>query len=385
MLKGTYIFYENGKEIYRSANIITKFGKRFLTNFIAGNFVGKSKDIALGIGSGLTLSNIVGSGSAITYTTSSAHGLDVADKVSIYGSNIAGYNLKNATVASVPSTTTFTITNSATGSYTSGGKLIRDIDTRLNFEFYRLPVEFGSTDIQTTSNITTYKTVYKTTIPQDVSGQISEIGLYPGSRVSINNYDSKFLADFIEPLDWVASDNSTGTSVDNDDTTTYSKIGNSGVRLSSAGVSAKEYLYTIVSTDISGYSPNDSINLAYYKDNADLQSIKVRLYSSATDYYEATITDTSGTGYKISDTILMSTVYAGGSGTPDKANINKIGIVVTPKTSLTTSVVFDGLRINDEDTFDPYFGLISRSLLDTTLSKLSGRRVDIEYVMELSF
>lgn len=384
MLKGTYIFYENGKEVCRSENIITKFGKRFLTNFIAGNFVGKTKDLAFGIGSGLTLSNISGNGSAITYTTSSEHGLDVSDKVSIYGSNISGYNLKNATVASVPSTTTFTITNSATGSYTSGGKLIRDIDTRLNFEFYRLPVELGSTDIQTTSNITTYKVVYKTTLPQDVSGQISEIGLYPGSRVSTNNFDSKFLSDFTNNLDWNASDGSTGVTVDND-TTIYSRIGDSGVRLSSAGVSAKEYFYTITSTDISGYSTNDSINLAYYKDNADLQNIKIRLYSSSTDYYEATITDTSGTGYKISDTILMSTLYAGGNGTPDKTNINKIGIVVTPKTSLTTSVVFDGLRINDEDTFDPYFGLISRSLLDTTLSKLAGRRVDVEYIMELSF
>ena len=37
MIKGTYIFYENGKEISRHSNVITKFGKRFLANFIAGN------------------------------------------------------------------------------------------------------------------------------------------------------------------------------------------------------------------------------------------------------------------------------------------------------------------------------------------------------------
>lgn len=385
MLKGTYIIYENGKEIARSENIVTKFGKRFLTNFIAGNFVGKSKDIAVGIGSGISLSSISGNGTAITYTTSSVHNLDVSDKVSIYGSNISGYNLKNVTVASVPSTTTFTVANSATGSYTSGGKLIRDIDTRLNFEFYRLPVVFGSTDIQTSSNITTYKAIFKTTLPQDMAGQISEIGLYPSTRVSTNNYDSKFIADFIDPMDWIAADSSTGVSVSNDDTTTYSNIGNTGVRLSSANTTAKEYFYTIPPLDISGYSANDSIKLAYYKDNANLENIKVRLYSSPTDYYEATITDTSGTGHKISDDILMSTVYSGGSGSPDKTNINKVGIVITPQTGVATTVVFDGLRINDEDTFDPYFGLISRSLFDTTLSKLAGRRVDIEYVMELSF
>lgn len=385
MLKGTYIIYEDGKEIYRSENIITKFGKRFLTNFIAGNFVGKNKDIAIGIGSGISLSGISGNGTAITYTTSSEHGLDANDKVSIYGSNISGYNLKNATVATVPTTTSFTVLNSSTGSYTSGGKLISDIDTRLDFEFYRLPVAFGSTDIQTTSNITTYKVVYKTILPQDIAGQISEIGLYPSTRISTNNYDSKFLSDFTDPLTWIASDGSTGISVDNTDLVTYSKIGNSGVRLSSDVATAKEYFYTISPLDISGYSVNDSIKLAYYKDNADLQNIKVRLYNTSTDYFEATITDASGTGYKISDDISMSTFYAGGSGSPDKTNINKIGIVITPKTGLTSSVVFDGLRINDEDTFDPNFGLVSRSLFDTTLSKLAGRRVDIEYVMELSF
>jgi hypothetical protein len=32
MIKGTYIYYQDGKEIARSSNVITKFGKRFLTN-----------------------------------------------------------------------------------------------------------------------------------------------------------------------------------------------------------------------------------------------------------------------------------------------------------------------------------------------------------------
>lgn len=385
MIKGTYIFYEDGKEIGRSENIITKFGKRFLTNFIAGNIPGKNKDIAIGIGSGITLSSISGNGTTITYTTASAHNLDQYDKVSVYGSNISAYNLKNVTVASVPTSTTFTVTNSATGSYTSGGKLIRDIDTRLDFEFYRLPVLFGSTDIQTTSNVTTYKAVYSTTLPQDIAGKVTEIGLYPSNRVSTNNFDSKFITDFTDSLAWLASDGSTGVLIDNTDSTTYSKIGNTGVRLSSNSTSAREYISTIVPIDISGYSVNDSIKISYYKDDADLDTIKIRLYSSETDYYEAIISDTSGTGYKISDDILMSTVYGSATGTPDKTNINKVGIVVTPQSGETSTVVFDGLRINDEDTFDPYFGLISRSILDTTLSKLAGRKVDITYVMELSF
>ena len=53
--------------------------------------------------------------------------------------------------------------------------------------------------------------------------------------------------------------------------------------------------------------------------------------------------------------------------------------------SNTTSIGMDGLRINDEDTFDPTFGLISRSILATALTKLAGRAVDVEYKLDLAF
>jgi len=311
MIKGTYIFYQDGKEIYRSPNVITKFGKRFIANFIAGNIENASKDIAIGID-----------------------------------------------------------TTAAT-----------DEDTRLGFEFYRLPVTLGSTDIQTVSNVTTYKVVYKTTIPQDVAGQINEIGLYPSTRASINNFDSKFLADFADRLDWQTG---SATNPDYDTTAGRAKVGDSLLTFTSNTTSAQEYFHT-TSLDLSGYSVNDSIRLAYYKNNANLQNIILKLYSSNSDYYTTTITPASGTGYKITSDILLSTVFGTQTGTPDKTNINKIGITITPTSGNTTSVGMDGLRINDEDTFDPIFGLISRSVLGTTLSKSAGRAVDVEYKLDLDF
>ena len=73
-------------------------------------------------------------------------------------------------------------------------------------------------------------------------------------------------------------------------------------------------------------------------------------------------------------------------GSPDKANITQIGIVISP-TSSATSVVVDGLRINDEDTFDPSYGMISRSVLTggNIITKTSGRQVDVEYKLQLGF
>ena len=50
-----------------------------------------------------------------------------------------------------------------------------------------------------------------------------------------------------------------------------------------------------------------------------------------------------------------------------------------------TTVYLDAIRINDEDTFDPGYGLISRSVLSTPLIKKAGRPVDIEYKLQLDF
>ena len=106
--------------------MITKFGKRFLTNLIAGNVSNLNKDIAIGI----------------DYTAATEN------------------------------------------------------NTRLGFEYYRTPALLGSPDIQTSQGVSSHSVIFKTTIPQDVEGYINEIGLYPSSRTSINNYDSKMITDF---------------------------------------------------------------------------------------------------------------------------------------------------------------------------------------------
>lgn len=381
MIKGTYIFYENGKEIYRKSNIITKFGKRFLTNLVAGNISSSKKDMAFGIGSGILISGISGNGSVVTVTTSTNHGLSAGNKISIVGVLPTQYNFSNVSILATPALNIFTISNSTNSLYVSGGQIVSEVDTRLEFEFYRNPVLFGSTDIQTTSGTTTYSVVYKTTIPQDVVANIYEIGLYPSTRTSISNFDSRYITDFSDLLDWEDSSGNNPTL----DSTNY-RIGGSSLRMNASSNSSKEYKSNIQSIDLSGYSDADTIKLAYYKENANLSSIKIRLYSEASRYYEATITPTSGNGYKLSQDIPLSTFFNGAtSPAPDINNINQIGIVVTASAGGTAYVGMDGLRINDEDTFDPIFGLISKSVLSTPILKLAGRQVDVEYRLDLGF
>jgi hypothetical protein len=307
MLKGTYIYYENGQEVYRSSNVITKYGKRFLTSFLAGRDSFASKSMAFGIDSTAAL----------------------------------------------------------------------DTNTKLGFEFYRTPVLFGSTDIQTSNDITTYAVVYKATIPQDVAGYITEVGIYPEYKESLSSYDSKFIADFDNQLDW------TNTPLI---TTTNARIGQYLLSMSSNGTSAKEYKTNIQAIDLSGYSVNDTLKLAYVKNDANLQNIIIRFYSSALDYYSVTITPEAGTGYKISSDITLNNLFTNAStANVDSSNINQIGVIITPVSGQSTSTGLDALRINDEDTFDPNFGLISRSVLATPLVKLAGRQVDVEYRLDLGF
>jgi hypothetical protein len=316
MIKGEYIFYEDGKEIYRSPNLITKFGKRFLTTYLAGNVSFATKDLAIGI----------------------ADGTDLA---------------------------------------------AADTNTRLGFEFYRLPVLFGSVDI-VTSGSTTYSVVYKATVPQDVAGIIKEIGLYPGTRTSINNYDSRFLSDFENNREWYDSLNNNPLTV----TSPTPRIGESMVEHKfndgDTTSTTKEFKYNIGNFDMSGYSVNDSLTLAYNRNNTNSSNIKIKFYSSTSDYFYGDITP-SGTGDKISS-VSMSDVFSNQSGTPDAAAISTIGIEITRTSAASSATIYlDGLRINDQDTFDPTFGLISRSVLGSPITKVAGRPIDIEYKITLGF
>jgi hypothetical protein len=317
MIKGTYIFYEDGQEICRSENIITKFGKRFLTNYLAGNTDFAKKDMAFGIASNSD------------YAVSSSN-------------------------------------------------------SRLGFEFYRIPVSYGSIDIQPDgSGGFNYSVIYKTTIPQDVAGIVKEVGLYPGLRTSANNYDDKFISDFEDNTLWTLS--SDGVTFPAIVASNSPRIGKYLVEMSTSGSSSSVQYNTSVNTlDVSGYSVNDTLTFAFYEADANLSSIKIRFYSSATDYYEAQVSGDGSAGNRIKS-VALGTMLNNPVNNPDAKAISKIGIVVTSDSGGAATVYLDGIRINDEDTFDPSYGLVSRSALITPLNKLAGRQVDVEYRLDLSF
>jgi hypothetical protein len=66
------------------------------------------------------LTSAAGDGTTVTYTSEVAHGFSAGNVLDISGMYLTAYNLKGVTVVDTPTATTFTVTNSATGSWVSG-------------------------------------------------------------------------------------------------------------------------------------------------------------------------------------------------------------------------------------------------------------------------
>jgi hypothetical protein len=312
-LFGEYVFYQDGQEICRSKNLLTKFGKRYITQYLAGQQNSSAKDIAVGIGSSAATVN----------------------------------------------------------------------DTQLGFEFYKSPVTMNSIDIQTSTSTgaTTYGVVHKTTIPVDVSGTINEVGLFPSVSLSSTDYASNFISTFEDNQSWIDSSGVFAPTV----TSPFPKIGTSYLQMSATATQTKDYYYNF-NLDVSGYSALDSLTLAYYQSDLNLDYIYVRMYDSVNRYYEIRYSGDLSVGYKIKSLTLNNLYSSGyGSGTPDQTDIVKISVGVKAKSSGSSSVLFDGLRINDEDAFRADYGLISRSVLATPIVKTLGKQMVIEYRIGLNF
>ena len=313
LISGEYIFSQDGIEIGRSKNILTKYGKRYITEYLSGQSSNPLKDIAIGIGSAAATVN----------------------------------------------------------------------DTQLGFEYYKARVTLSSPDIQTSvlSGLTTYGVVYKATLPPEVSGTINEIGLYPSVTLGSTDYSSRPISNFESGQYWL---DDAGIAV-SEVSTPAPLIGTYYIPVTAASSSSKKYSYDL-NLDLSGYSANDSMTIAYNQSDTNLDYVFIRAYSSTTDYYEIRFLGDASTGNKIKS-LTLNNLYSSsyGSGTPDGTSITRVSVGIKAKSSGSSTVLMDGLRINDEDSFRSDYGLISRSVLSSPITKSLGRQMDIEYRLGLTF
>lgn len=76
----------------------------------------------MSVSAGVSVSNITSAGSTVTVSTTTAHGLAVNQGFSLTGVTPTTLNI-NATVATVPNSTSFTFTMTSPPTYTSGGNV----------------------------------------------------------------------------------------------------------------------------------------------------------------------------------------------------------------------------------------------------------------------
>jgi hypothetical protein len=94
------------------------------------------------------------SGSTITYTTDAEHGLTIGTKISISGIAPSTFNMTDATIATVPTATSFTVSSSANilDKFVSSGYLINDVDTNIINQVYPVFQTNADNKIFTNSN-----------------------------------------------------------------------------------------------------------------------------------------------------------------------------------------------------------------------------------------
>ena len=243
-----------------------------------------------------------------------------------------------------------------------GSTTATSTDYKLNFEINKYKVYTSTVDYANNTII------MKAQLPLQLAATISELGLFPGAS-STRSADSRVITFFNNDAIWT-----NGAYVSE---SANSKINNTSFQVTSSSGTAVTATTTDIPFDISGYSTDDSISIAFKQNDVNLEKIVISIYSSDTDYYSYTINGTASAGHRVVEVPLVN-FLANPVGDP-KDSISKISIQVKANSATTSSVDFDGIRINDNDTYVQETGAVSRAVLTTPITKEFGRILDLEY------
>ena len=260
-------------------------------------------------------------------------------------------------------------------------------DTRLDFEFARNLTLLKSPSLNGSSRVITLKT----SLEPNVAGIIKEVGVYNTlGPTNPSTFDGRIITQFAEgvnesgetsPEKWSYSSSIT-------DDSTNSRIGTKNIILNGTSSTAysylggtDEYATGYLSIDLTKYSPLDSFEIAYKlmtAISAGGKSIKVKLLDdqlTPASIYKIWNFDSSVAIGEYSNTATFSEF------TPETGTFNyNISMI---KIETDAHVSFDAIRIDDTDSVDTTYGLVSRAVLGTPITKLAGDSIDIEYKLTL--
>lgn len=238
-------------------------------------------------------------------------------------------------------------------------------DTRLGWEVDRSAIDIKAVDYDNSL------VVMKTTLPQNTAYTIYEIGLWSQFTNSLNTEtSSRILTTFETDVE-----NWTNFTLD----TTQNRTSRNAMRID-ANASTTKIAVSNVDLDLSGYSSVDQFSVAFYKANNNINTLGL-VFESATGVYRKNTTVSSlPVGYNV---INLNKGDFVATGTPDWSAITKIDIEVTAG-GTAGYLIMDGIRIEDADTLNPDYALVSRSVLASPLVKTDNSPMDVEYALEFT-
>lgn len=253
-----------------------------------------------------------------------------------------------------------------------GGKAEAVGDTKLQFEVDRADISLTSYDFVNN------KLIFKAPLPDEYAGTIYEVALFSTpSNAAAGDYGSRMLTTFdSETEGWV----DTPTSTDSTFSTTNIRIGVDGLRQAPAASTTKTDSLKEILMDLSGYSAADRFVVAFNNNNANATSVRIRLMTDSTNYYDLVFPNPA-TGYQV---LELTKGAATANGTPSWSNITEIRAVTIAGAGGAAQVDFDGLRIDDSDTVSSDYVMVSRELLATPFIKQAGRSQEIEFALDVS-
>lgn len=245
-------------------------------------------------------------------------------------------------------------------------------DTALRFEVGREDIVLVSYDFVND------KLIFKAPVSEDFSGKIYEVALFSApSNDAAGEFGSKIITTFDSATEeWV--DASSG--VDGTFNTTNARIGADALRHTPGASGNKTDSLPEISMDLSGYSAADKFVLALNVGNANTSSVSVNFMTDTSNYYLVTFAGTSS-GYKILEATKGSAVA---TGSPDWGNITEIRVKTNSGAGGASQVDFDGLRIEDVDTVNSDYIMVSRELLSAPYIKQEGMTQEIEFTLNVS-
>ena len=320
MLKGTYVFRQNGVEIGRRHNVITTNGKKIITSFMAGLISSWCGSVALGAG----YSTPTVSDTSLLFETYRAGVQSMTPTYSTGNNRItAKFELSNTNECKIYEA----------GVYSSVAEGYADFATRSRLVLQAIPTESWS---------------YWTT-----------------DRLLEQQVDSA--TGFLK----------SSSSLD-------IRVGGSAIALTSPTGGTATYRANNVGLDFSTLSSSDLFTFAGVTGaTANISSLEVRFVTDDNNYfyYNVPVSEVFGPTYQIKS-YPKSLWSSNTGGAPSWSDIKSVDFKITGASGNTA--LLDGLRTTIYEIPSIEYSLVTRSSFSSPIIKSAGATLEVEYYIDLT-